>query len=79
MQRNKPHASRLLTKDKNIRKLAGRRVELGLNQQELGEVLGTNACQISSWETGRNSPTYRNFSDWAQALSMKVEVTENED
>lgn len=53
-----------------------------LSQEELGRAMGSGRQPtVSSWETGRNSPSIRGLINMAQALGMQlyIEFLEEED
>jgi transcriptional regulator with XRE-family HTH domain len=53
--------------------LTAERLRRGLNQQQLGEVLGRRSYNtVSQWERGNNDPTLTNFVEWAAALGYTV-------
>lgn len=49
------------------------RTEFGYTQEDLAELCGVDASCISSWETGKWSPSAKNTLRLAQALKVSVE------
>ena len=56
----------------NNNPIAKRRLELGLTQVQLAEMLGCQQQSISDWETGRSIPTMRSLSKLSKALSCSI-------
>lgn len=56
----------------NNNPITKRRLELGLTQVQLAEMLGCQQQSISDWETGRSIPTMRSLSKLSKALSCPI-------
>lgn len=56
----------------NNNPITKRRLELGLTQTQLAEMLGRQQQSISDWETGRSTPTMRSLSKLSKALSCSI-------
>lgn len=56
----------------NNNPIAKRRLELGLTQVQLAEMLGCQQQSISDWETGRSIPTMRSLGKLSKALSCSI-------
>ena len=55
------------------------RKERGLNQRQVGSMLGIAANNISFWERGINKPSTRNLKKLADALGVSIDWLENGD
>lgn len=49
-------------------KIRDRRIQLGISQEELAGIVGTNQKQISRYENGQNDPTAEVLATIARAL-----------
>lgn len=56
----------------NNNPITKRRLELGLTQVQLAEMLGRQQQSISDWETGRSTPTMRSLSKLSKVLSCSI-------
>lgn len=56
----------------NNNPITKRRLELGLTQVQLAEMLGCQQQSISDWETGRSIPTMRSLNKLSKALSCSI-------
>lgn len=56
----------------NNNPITKRRLELGLTQTQLAEMLGRQQQSISDWETGRSTPTMRSLNKLSKALSCSI-------
>lgn len=56
----------------NNNPITKRRLELGLTQVQLAEMLGRQQQSISDWETGRSIPTMRSLSKLSKVLSCSI-------
>lgn len=56
-----------------MRRIQERRKQLGLSQEELAEIIGSNQKQISKYETGKNDPTGDVLIALAEALDTTVD------
>jgi transcriptional regulator with XRE-family HTH domain len=54
-------------------RIAKRRAELNMTQEELATLVGTNQKQISRYENGHNDPTGEVLSKFAKALDTTVD------
>lgn len=52
------------------RRIAARRAELGLTQQELADRMNTTRSQVTAWETGRNGISVEDLPWMAHHLGM---------
>lgn len=56
----------------NNNPITKRRLELGLTQVQLAEMLGRQQQSISDWETGRSTPTMRSLNKLSKVLSCSI-------
>lgn len=56
----------------NNNPITKRRLELGLTQVQLAEMIGCQQQYISDWETGKSTPTVRSLSKLSKALSCSI-------
>ncbi len=58
------------------RKLIKLRMDKGITQEQLAEIMGTNKSNISRLESGENIsyPTFKTVSKYAAALGYKVDI-----
>lgn len=55
------------------RRFRDRRKQLGLSQEDVADLVGTNQAQISAYETGKNDPTGEVLIALSQALETTVD------
>jgi transcriptional regulator with XRE-family HTH domain len=55
------------------RRIAERRIQLGMSQEELGDRVGTSQKQISRYENGHNDPTSDVLIKFAHALDTTAD------
>ena len=60
------------TRKKIGHRIKVRRVELGLNQSELGDIMNLAQAQISEWEIGRRALRIEQAMELARALKTTV-------
>lgn len=65
---------RRVTNDPAVKVLRKRRLELGLTQEEVADVVGWDFNVIARAERGDRLPPYGCFKDWAYALGMGVRL-----
>lgn len=49
------------------------RRERGMNQKELGEILGVGQTTVSAWETGKNEPDYKSIRSMAEMFEVSAD------
>lgn len=57
----------------NKRRIKERRKQLGMSQEELADLVGTNQSQISMYENDRNDPTGEVLIAMAHALDTTID------
>jgi len=55
------------------------RVQAGIEQEEMAEILGVSSSSISNWETGRNYPKKAFLNAWAQVTGFNLASLLGED
>lgn len=81
MDRPKPLARKVTPEERSyyaglIEGLKRRRMQLGISQAELDHRLGTSEGLVAKWEAYMRLPGSFFLMCWAQALNVKLEVTE---
>lgn len=74
--RNMPHLGPKASPSATMRRLAERRVAMGMSQVELGDISGYCPTTISCWERGENMPKISAIEDLAEAMGMVVIMEE---
>jgi len=54
-------------------RLKAARERVGLNQTELGRLIGVEQQQIARWESGRNTPNFEIASNLAKVLDISTD------
>jgi transcriptional regulator with XRE-family HTH domain len=59
--------------------LKAARIERGLTQSEVAEVLGSGESTVGNWETGKNAPSFENIEKLEQFFGVRFNVTPPQD
>lgn len=62
-----------------MRRIAVRRVILGLTKHEAAALLGMNPWQVGIWETGRQVPSATNLARYARLVGLRLVTVEPDD
>lgn len=71
-----PTKTRELAANPLVQALVERRINSGITITSLAKKIGVDATRVSCWELGRNPPELQTLRWWAEALGMKVALTE---
>lgn len=55
-----------------LRRLADRRKELGLRQEDVAIRIRRDRSEVQKWETGVYEPCLRNLENWCRALELEI-------
>ena len=71
-----PTKDRVIANDPLVQALVDRRISAGITISALAQKIGVENSRVSCWELGRHPPELKFLRWWAEALGMKIALTE---